>query len=156
VPVDWLQNDLSNYSKSRSGFYLSDSPCGVDCATKYADAEQDHGVCCSWPGAFFSDGATACGGVYHDKHAERKSVSAGLLCEQGLLRHIARAHRATGPTAGEIRFGTAEYRDFSSYGFSRGAESIYYIVCFFERRADCAFAGTVRAYLHSPHLIRRA
>jgi len=66
------------------------------------DAPQGHGWFCSRRGAFFGDRSIAGRSVHRDEYAGPEGVSAGVLCQQGLLRNIPPANWTTGSTAREI------------------------------------------------------
>jgi hypothetical protein len=79
------------------------------------------------------------------------------LRKQNLLRHIAQGHRSSGSAARQVWFRSTDHRNFAYRGRSRTTDSSYgNIVDFLEPRLHGALAAAVRAYLYSPHLIRRA
>ena len=82
----------------------SHSTDGVDRATNKNNGRQNYGGCCSGSGSFFSDSPIAGRAVYRYKYAGPEGVSAGMLCKQGMLRHLARAHGTSKSTASEIGF----------------------------------------------------
>jgi hypothetical protein len=88
---------------------------------------------------------------------KRKGVHTGMLCKQNLLRDLTEEHRTAGAAVNEVGFRSTEHRHPSFNDCSDNAvSSCDRIARFLERRADRAFAGAARAYLHSSHLIRRA
>jgi len=69
---------------------------------KGRDAQQNHGVSCSWAGAFFSNSPLASVIVHDYERTERQSMSAGLLRQQNLLRNVTSAHRGAGAAVRQI------------------------------------------------------
>jgi hypothetical protein len=53
-----------------------------------SNASQGHGLSCNRRGAFFGERSIAGRSVHRDKYAGPEGVSAGVLCEQGLLQNI--------------------------------------------------------------------
>jgi hypothetical protein len=66
------------------------------------DASQGHGLCCSRRGAFFGDRSIASSSVHRDQYSGPEGVSAGMLCEQGLLHNIPSADWPASSTTREI------------------------------------------------------
>jgi len=84
-------------------------------------------------------------------------MSAWLLRKQNLLRNVAEEHRSSCSTTRQGWLRSTERGNFTFRGCSRWIESSRgNIVDFLEPRLHGAFAAAARAYLYSPHLIRRA
>jgi hypothetical protein len=84
-------------------------------------------------------------------------MSAWLLRKQNLLRHIAEEYGFSGSAARDVWFRSTDHRNFADSGCSRKTgSSCRNIVDFLEPRLHGAFTAAARAYLYSPHLIRRA
>jgi hypothetical protein len=82
-----------------------DSTCGLTCATKYPDVEQDHDLGGGGCGAGRSAGEHLRALVHSGQRIEPESLSARLLREQSLLRDIEEEHYSDFPTARKECFG---------------------------------------------------
>jgi hypothetical protein len=81
--------DISNFGGNKSKIAgPSRLDAGRPACYQLGDAPQGHGLSCSRRGAFFGDRSIASSSVHRHEYAEPEGVSAGMLCEQGLLCNI--------------------------------------------------------------------
>jgi hypothetical protein len=78
-----------------SNFLLNDSTCGLSCAIRSINVEQDHDFTNGGRRALHRTHA-GCRAIVHSFHrVVAKSVSIGMLRQQNMLRYIAKEHSAS-------------------------------------------------------------